>query len=37
MFKSFLDKDSAVVFSAKVFVTALAVGFVFFYALEKFI
>ena len=37
MFKDFMDKDSAVVFSAKVFVTALTVGFAFFYALEKFI
>ena len=37
MFKSFMDKDSAVVFGAKVFVTALTVGFAFFYAFEKFI
>ena len=37
MFKDFMDKDSAVIFSAKVFVTALTVGFAFFYAFEKFI
>ncbi len=37
MFKNLIDDDSAVMFSAKVFVTALTVGFAFFYAFEKFI
>ena len=37
MFKNLIDDDSAVVFSAKVFVTSLTVGFAFFYAFEKFI
>ena len=37
MFKDFIDKDSAIVFSAEVFIVALTVGFVFFYAFEKFV
>ncbi len=37
MLKNVIDGDSAIVFSAKVFVTALTVGFAFFYAFEKFI
>ena len=37
MFRDLIDTDSAVVFSAKVFVTALTVGYAFFYAFEKFI
>lgn len=37
MIKEFIDKHSALVFSAEVFATALTVGFAVVYAFERFI